>query len=278
MATTDLSPFNALIAQAIAAHTHILLEQLIVLDNSAKYCAEGINPNASIKQSLSAIFDTMATLNRMADFPRPTRATRVLEECVTVVSNLGFQEGNDLPSRTGPILKRLTRPGDLLLSEMQVFYGSTVERVRTREVEAAAIEQSDLLPEMRHFSLLVGQRFGSGNLQEPNAAPNGEQQEDLFKIMPLQTKINSVNVAATLVSVRIDGVKKYVLTNNYLKDTRDQFKQAREASSDFVVIASQETGDKSIIFQVTERRQGGIFRLLFTYSESYLRTVRNRIL
>ena len=43
MAVTTLPPFNALIAQAIATNTYILPEQLIILDNSAKYCPEGIN-------------------------------------------------------------------------------------------------------------------------------------------------------------------------------------------------------------------------------------------
>ena len=79
---------------------------------------------------------------------------------------------------------------------------------------------------MRRFSVLVGQRFDGGSLQEPNAAPAGEQQKYLFNLVPLRTEIGSVNVAATLVSVRIDGVKKYVLTNSWLKYTRDQFQQA----------------------------------------------------
>lgn len=97
----------------------------------------------------------------MADYPNPLRGTAVVEDFITVVTNIGFQEGNDLPSRTGPMLKRLTRPGDLLLSEMQVVRDSTSERAVTRVVEAVAIEQFYLLPEMRRFSVLVGQRFGS---------------------------------------------------------------------------------------------------------------------
>ena len=357
MATITLPPFNALIAQAIATHTHILPEQLIVLDNSAKYCPEGINQNASGEQSLSAIFDTMANLNRMAledpslcagehgpsfrdalfnaaselaklgkdrplryvelgpepnksrailtqmlaagvqlrqyigvdinpeseevmrqtlvpvigterftylivdfykcsmaDFPKFRGGTGEQDDCVTVVTNLGFQEGNDLPSRTGPMLQSLTRPGDLLLSEMQVFHGSTSERAGTGEVEAAAIERFYQLPEMRRFSTLVGQRFDSGSPKKPNAASDGEQQEYLFNLVPLRTEIGSVKVAATLVSVRIDGVKKYVLTNSCLKYTWDQFQQAREVSGNFIVISSQETGDKSVVFQIAERR------------------------
>lgn len=46
--------------------------------------------------------------------------TELPDDLVTVVTNLGFQEGNDLPSRVGPMLEALTRPGDLVLAEMQV--------------------------------------------------------------------------------------------------------------------------------------------------------------
>ena len=152
------------------------------------------------------------------------------------------------------MLQSLTRPGDLLLSEMQVFHGSTSERAGTGEVEAAAIERFYQLPEMRRFSALVGQRFDSGSPQEPNAASDGEQQEYLFNLVPLRTEIGLVKVAATLVSVRIDGVKKYVLTNSCLKYTWDQFQQAREVSGNFIVISSQENGDKSAVFQIAERR------------------------
>lgn len=66
MATTDLSPFNALVAQVVAAHTHFIPEEIIVLDSPAKYCPEASNENTSVNQSLSANFDTMANVNRMA--------------------------------------------------------------------------------------------------------------------------------------------------------------------------------------------------------------------
>lgn len=352
-----LPRFNDLIAHAITNHSHISPEQLIILDNSAKYCPGGVNQDATDEQILSEIFSTMANLNRAAlentslcagehgpcfrdalfgaaselavlvkgrpvryvelgpepwksrailsrllaagvqlrqyigvdinpeseeamrqalvpvigaerftywimdfykcslkEFPKPTGDTGAQDDCITVVTNLGFQEGNDLPSRTGPMLKRLTRPGDLLLSEMQVFSGSKGRDGGAREAGAASIKQFYQLPEMRRFSVLVGQRFDSASPPEPSTASNGEQNEYLFKLVPLQTEVGSVNVATTLVSVRNNGDKRYVLTNSCLKYTPDQFQQAREASGDFVVMVSQGTGDKSVIFQIAERR------------------------
>ena len=192
----------------------------------------------------------------LADFPNPMGRAGAPEDCVTVVTNLGFQEENDLPSRTGTMLMCLTRPGDLLLSEMQVLPGSTGEGAGTREVAAAAIERFYQLSEMQRFSVLVGQRLACGGRQLPTVASDGEseQQECLFHPVPLRTEIGSVNVAATLVAVGVDGVKKYVLTNSCLKYTRDQFQRAREAFGSFVVVSSQETGDKSVVIQIAERR------------------------
>lgn len=64
----------------------------------------------------------------MANYTKPTRDTGVEDHWATVVTNLDLQEGNDVPSRTGPMLKRLRRPGDLLLSEMQVFPLLAIDR------------------------------------------------------------------------------------------------------------------------------------------------------
>ena len=44
----------------------MLPDQLIALEDSAKYCPEGINQNASGEESFSAILVAVANLNRMA--------------------------------------------------------------------------------------------------------------------------------------------------------------------------------------------------------------------
>lgn len=387
MADSHRTPFNALIAQSIVAHTDILPEQLIIVENSAKYCPNDSTENAADeKHNLSAIVDTMAKLNFMAmkdpnlcageqgpsfretlfssvselaklvgsrplryielgpepfkshgiltvllaagvqlrqyvgvdinpasqevmrqklmpligterftyliadyyecsrtDFPKPMTTGTISAEgqgddMVTIITNLGFQEGNDLPSRTGPMLERLMRPGDLLLSEMQVLHDSpnSFEQVGTDGViRAAAIERFYRLPEMRRFSLLIAQRFSKSNSSSdagrssPELKCNDnsnyddcEQQlheppEYLFNLVPLRTDelVGFVNVAATLISVRVDGgVKKYLLTNSCLKYTQAQFHQVRETSGNFRVMKSLETGDKSVVFQIAERR------------------------
>ncbi|MCJ1373431.1 hypothetical protein MMC20_004659 [Loxospora ochrophaea] len=354
-------PFNDLVGHAVTAHSNISPGQLIILDNSAKYCPRGINQNSTNEQNLSSVFDTMAKLNQGAlenpslcagqrgpsfrdalsqaagelaflangrrvryvelgpepwksrallaklleagvqllqyigvdinpkseetmrralvpvigakrfayciadfykcsadNFPKPNGDTGVQDQCVTVVTNLGFQEGNDLPSRIGPMLMRLTRPGDLLLSEMQVLHrgsGGASDKTSS-DTEGAQIKHFYHHPEMRRFSALVGQQLDSRNSPEPQGAgSNGEQGEEYqFHLVPLQTEVGSVKVATTLVSVHVDGAKKYLLTNSCLKYTLEQFRRAREAAGDFTVRAERVTGDKSVVFQIAERR------------------------
>ena len=188
------------------------------------------------------------------DFPKPLRDAGAPDDCVTIVTNLGFQEGNDLPSRIGPMLKRLTRPGDLLLSEMQVSHGGSGGDRAIREAGAAKIKHFYQHPEMRYFSILVGQQFDSDHSSKPSARSDCKENEYLFNLVPLQTEVGSVNVATTLVSVQNNGEKRYVLTNSCLKYTPDQFQRAREVSGDFVVRVMHETGDRSVIFQIAERR------------------------
>ncbi|KAF7179375.1 hypothetical protein CNMCM7691_008308 [Aspergillus felis] len=350
MTVTTLPAFNDLVAHALVSQKSIQPEQLIVLDNSSKYQPHGFKQNTSQEQNLAAIFNTMATLNRMAledprtcagklgpsfrdallqaadeiatladnrpiryvelgpepwksrailerllaagvklrqyvgidinpeseqtmrkalvpvigeerfsywvedfykcsvaGFPKPKDETTSTEDLVTVVTNLGFQEGNDLPARIGPMLKSITRPGDILLSEMQVFGGGA---------DPGLIEQFYQHPEMNRFSGLVGECFESGSDGAAAASGSGASasRKHVFYLVPLQTEIGSVNVATTLAPVRVNGHKKYVLTNSCLKYTREQFQQAREYSGDFVVKLWQETGDKSVVFQVSQRR------------------------
>ncbi|KAJ6477838.1 hypothetical protein C8R47DRAFT_1178681 [Mycena vitilis] len=163
------------------------------------------------------------------DIPAPPFTPDAEDGYVTVVTNLGFQEGNDLPERIGPMLSCLTRPGDFVLSEIQVFLplGSSAVKCSVRDFYHH--------PEMRRFSGLVGRQF------DP-ACSLGEETEYLFYLLPIQTEIGTVNVATTLISARVDGTKRYVLTNSCLKYTSEQFD-----------LADGQTGDKSVVFHISER-------------------------
>jgi hypothetical protein len=353
-AATTLPHFNHLVADALAINGYVKPDELIILDNSAKYNPDGIQKtlnNAPDAAALAAIFQTMANLNQgaleslnlcagsfgpsfrdslyaaagtlssltrgrpvrfveLGPEPWKSRAIigglfaagvnvqqyvgidinpeseetmrRALEpllgahrfsylvkdfykasfhdypqlaangvsaaskgDMVTVITNLGFQEGNDLPSRIGPMLAQLTQPGDILLSEMQVFH-------RQREAHTSAIKDFYLHPEMRRFSMLVGDKFNESNVLD-NGVVGSDNSEYHYNLVPLDTDIGTVNVATTLVSVQSQGTKKYVLTNSCLKYTPDQFAEAREMAGCFVVKTTHTTGDESVVFQISER-------------------------
>jgi hypothetical protein len=352
---STLPHFNHLVADALAAHSFVKLDDLIILDNSAKYTPDGIQKaqnTSSDALTLAAIFETMANLNQIAlesinlcagsygpSFrdslfaaagnlssltkgrpvrlvelgPEPWKARAIISGLlaagvtvqqyvgvdinpeseqtmrkalepligphrfsylvrdfyeasvndypplpvvngfsaterggtVTIMTNLGFQEGNDLPSRIGPMLARLTRPGDLLLSEMQVYHDE-------QEAHTAAIRDFYLHPEMRRFSMLVGSKFHDQSRIKSDvqkAAPS----DYVYNLVPLDTEIGTVNVATTMVGVQVQGTKKYVLTNSCLKYTPDQFAMAREKTGSFLVRSTQTTGDESVVFQISER-------------------------
>ncbi|KAJ7199932.1 hypothetical protein GGX14DRAFT_572363 [Mycena pura] len=146
-------------------------------------------------------------------------------------------------TRIGPMLSRLTRPGDLLLSEMQVFQ-------TLRSGAAEIIKDFYYHPEMCRFSGLVGRQFDPACSL---ASGEGDKTEYLLYLVPMQTEVGTVKVATTLISVLVDGAKRYVLTNSCLKYTPDQFNLARQTMGKFVVRKVLETNDKSVVFHITER-------------------------
>lgn len=148
------------------------------------------------------------------------------------------------------MLKRLTQPGDLLLSKMQVFLDGSSG---ADDVDEDLIKAFYQHLEMQRFSALVGQRLEVRSPSEANTASCNKKPEYIFQLVPLQTEVGSVKVATTVVSVRLNGIKRYLLTNSCLRFTPIQFQQARETSGDFDVRVSQETGDKSVVFQIAER-------------------------
>ncbi|KAJ7096029.1 hypothetical protein C8R43DRAFT_1092421 [Mycena crocata] len=240
----------------------ILVHLLAAGVQLASYVGIDINPKseATMRDALLPIVGAERFAYLIADFykctandiPEPPSDSCGDDNYMTVITNLGFQEGNDLPERTGPMLSSLTRPGDLVLSEMQV--------VRTLRSEANEDIIKDFYhhPEMRRFSGLVGRQFDPACSLRPGEGNDTESlrfkgPEYLFNLVPTQTEIGDVKVATTLISARINGAKRYVLTNSCLKYTVGQFNLARETTGTFAVRKVLRTGDKSVVFHVAER-------------------------
>ncbi|KAJ7923824.1 hypothetical protein B0H13DRAFT_1979408 [Mycena leptocephala] len=208
----------------------ILVHLLAAGVRLAYYVGIDINPKseATMRDALVPIIGAEHFAYLIANFykcsadeiPEPPSAPALDDGYFTVVTNLGFQEGNDLPERIGPMLSCLTRPGDLVLSEMQVF------RTLRSSTAESIIKDFYHHPEMRRFSGLVGRQF------DPACSLY------LFYLVPMQTEIGAV--------------KRYVLTNS-CQYTPDQFNLARQTKRKFVVRKVLETGDKSVVFHISER-------------------------
>lgn len=67
-AVTQMPMFNELVAKSIMTETGIEAEDIIILDNSAKYDPDGVKTLTEDvldeQEVLGAIFDTMANINR----------------------------------------------------------------------------------------------------------------------------------------------------------------------------------------------------------------------
>ncbi|KAF7368492.1 MFS transporter [Mycena venus] len=169
------------------------------------------------------------------DIPGPPSSVGPDVDYITIVTNLGFQEGNDLPGNIGPMLTRLTRPGDLLVSEMQVWVTSSAE---TAESFIRGFYDH---PEMRRQSGLVGRQFDPTCSLVPG---EGDETEYVIHLVPVQTEVGVVKVAATPYLGAHRRREAY---------TTDQFNLARETTGKFAVRKVLETGDKSVIFQIAGR-------------------------
>jgi hypothetical protein len=152
-----------------------------------------------------------------------------------LVTMLGFQEGNETTHKIMNFFRRVVRPGDILLAEMQLlskvnwlpifrFYGSE---------------------QMRRFSKLGLQR-ALGNLES----------EYGVALVPVPMEVAGCGfVAVTTERIQSDGDlnDKIVVTNYCIKYTKEDFTMLREFDRGFRVISQRVTGDGSVGFQLAER-------------------------
>lgn len=162
------------------------------------YIGIDINPRSEMRmyQALEPIIGPERFHYMIADYNTLTADDLETYEGLTVVTMLGFQEGNETPKKMAGILAELTKPGDLLLSEMQLTssrgYGPIIDFYNSHP--------------MRQFSDSVCKR------NQIVAA----DQHSIF-VIPIDTKLGGIMVAATIVPYEHNGSGRYLLTNCCLK-------------------------------------------------------------
>ncbi|WJS02948.1 hypothetical protein [Roseibium aggregatum] len=152
-----------------------------------------------------------------------------------LVTMLGFQEGNDDPAVVNGWLRDITRPGDLLLSESQLY----------------TIEQTDKIsgfyahPAMQRFSRIAFERAVDRSLPTLNR----------FFLLPVvfeDGQSAQVAILAEEFAHSISGRNLHV-SNFCLKLTRDQYRSYRQEGGHFEIFGESYTDDQTLHFQLSRR-------------------------
>ncbi len=150
---------------------------------------------------------------------------------VTLITMLGFQEGNELPGTIGDIIRSVGGKQTYVLSEMQLSTPEGDDHIR-RFYEHAC---------MSRFSDLIGLKMGFEKLGTHQIVVSEIEHED-----------DRYRVAATLLPVSDGREEGYLLTNVCLKYTREQFVRIRQEYGGYKVIGEYCSGDGSVIYQLSK--------------------------
>jgi hypothetical protein len=150
---------------------------------------------------------------------------------VTLITMLGFQEGNELPDSIGQIIRRVGGTRTYVLSEMQLSSPEGDQHIHR-------FYQHDC---MSRFSDLVGLKLGFEK--------SGDHQ---VVISEIEHDDDRYRVAVTLLPVNSGGDEGYLLTNVCLKYTREQFIRVRQNYGGCRVIGEYCSGDGSVLYQLAE--------------------------
>lgn len=209
----------------------------------ASYTAIDINPmsNASMARAVSEFLapDDIHFMN--IDYNTVAAADFDAGSDPLLITNLGFQEGNDTISNTRSRLLRLTRKGDFVLSEMQMI-GRSWQQV------SAFYD----LPEMRRFSELTARAIVTAPVTEYHHFVVPVEIDDrppLFAAVCAQR----VDPSGLPAPGDVADAPDWIMTNVCLKLTPQQFRAIREDTGDFGVVWQDLTGDMSVAIQLARR-------------------------
>lgn len=150
---------------------------------------------------------------------------------VTLITMLGFQEGNELPDTLGEIIHRMGSTRTYVLSEMQL---STSDG----DTHIQRFYDNDC---MRRFSDLIGLKMGLNKTDRHQVV-----------VSEIDHKDDRYRVAATLLPVHDGHDEGHLLTNVCLKYTREQFIRVRQEYGGYRVIGEYCSGDGSVMYQLSE--------------------------
>ncbi|WP_409272826.1 hypothetical protein [Pseudomonas sp. KCJK9111] len=214
-----------------------LLKQMADACTTVRYTAIDINQTSepAMRDALCPILGNQGSFNYIAaDYRTVTREALHPGEDITLITLLGFQEGNEWPVSTGRLIRTLAGKGTYVLSEMQVYEPGLEQTILGFYANANMVQ----------FSRLVALQQGFCPMAEHEAV-----------LVPLRILDETVHVAVTLQPVLREQTQGFLLTNICLKFTPEQFRRTRARHCNCRVVDEFASGDGSVRYQIAEYLQ-----------------------
>lgn len=214
-----------------------LLKRIAQTSSSIRYTAIDINQTSepAMSDAVRPIVQADGSFNYIAaDYHTVTHDVLHHDEELTLITLLGFQEGNELPVSTGRLIRNLAGEKTYILSEMQIY-----EEGLERPILAFYAN-----PHMQQFSRMVALQQGFN--------PSGEHEAIL---VPLRILDETIHVAVTLQPVQHLQQHGYLLTNICLKYTPEQFRRIRARHCNCSVVDEFASGDGTVRYQIAKYLQ-----------------------
>ncbi|MFJ4154466.1 hypothetical protein ACIPZF_06595 [Pseudomonas sp. NPDC089752] len=214
-----------------------LLKQMAQTSSSIRYTAIDINQTSesAMSDALLPIVQAEGSFNYIAaDYRTVTHDDLRHDQELTLITLLGFQEGNELPVSTGRLIRNLAGDTTYILSEMQVYEQGLENTILSFYAN----------PNMLQFSRMVA-------LQQ-SFLPCGEHEAIL---VPLRILDELIHVVVTLQPVQRLEEHGYLLTNICLKYTPEQFRRMRARHCNCSVVDEFASGDGSVRYQIAKYLQ-----------------------
>ncbi len=214
--------------------TSRILREISTTASVVDYTAIDINESSRshMHKAVSPFVTPNGSFNYLAADYRTVEAWKLAQgQDVTIITMLGFQEGNELPVTTGRLIRNLSGGPTYIISEMQLFDEDQQDRIYTFYSN----------PNMVRFSELIAYQQGF----EPLGAHE-------IQIVRLQMQGEWLHVAVTLQPVRNAQEEGYLLTNICLKYSAEQFRRIRRLHGQCEVIDEFMSGDRSVMYQVAK--------------------------
>ncbi|MEM5583249.1 hypothetical protein WNZ15_12360 [Roseibium sp. AS2] len=203
-----------------------------------RYIAVDINPKSSgpMEAALKDILPDTPLSFVTASFDSFRLAEEVQDsDAPAVVTMLGFQEGNDDPFIVNDWLRNIARPGDLLLSESQLYVANQIDKISGFYAH----------PAMQRFSRIAFERTVDRTLPTLNR----------FFLLPVAIRDGQcahVAILAEEYANAINGRNLHV-SNFCLKLSLDQYRHYRLEGGHFSIVGESCTDDQTLHFQLSRR-------------------------